>query len=188
MKKILIFFGMTASGKSTLASEFAAKHQLPCYNTDAVRKTLVGLQSTDKRPDPVNQGIYSPALTAKTYLKMLSFAKSDLERGAVAVVLDGSYGRRADRDRAFLAAAEAGAEVFFVYCYCDAREVERRLSLREKDSAAVSDGRMEIYLHQLKTFELPAELPRDCLMQLETGESITSLLDILEKKRLIPKV
>ena len=54
---IYIFFGLIASGKSTLAELFAAAHHFPYYNTDRVRKELAGLAANERRPDGLGQGL-----------------------------------------------------------------------------------------------------------------------------------
>ncbi len=80
MAMILVFFGMTASGKSTLAQACAERYGAPCYNTDRVRKELAGLPATAHRPDAVGQGIYSHELSTKTYEALLRKAKEEAER------------------------------------------------------------------------------------------------------------
>lgn len=165
--RLVIFFGMTASGKSTLAQAWAGKLDAPYYNTDRVRKELAGLQATDRRPDGIDQGIYAPALTARTYQEMLERARRDFATGSTVVVLDGSYGRKADRDAVRALAREAGARPCFVYCSCSQEVTRQRLRVRAADSAAVSDGRWEIYLHQQENFALPdATAEPDCLLVL----------------------
>ena len=72
---ILVFFGMTASGKSTLAQACADRYGAPYYNTDRIRKELAGLPATAHRPDAVGQGIYSHELSAKTYETLLHRAE-----------------------------------------------------------------------------------------------------------------
>ncbi len=160
--RLVIFFGMTASGKSTLGKAWAAHCRAPYYNTDRVRKELAGLKAADKRPDGVGQGIYSAALTEATYRTMLDRALGDLASGAPLVVLDGSYSRREDRNLVRAAAEKTGAKWLFVHCFCGEEEVRRRLALRASDAEAVSDGRWEIYVHQQQTFEQP-ETENDCL-------------------------
>ena len=59
---ILVFFGMTASGKSTLAALCATRWQVPHHNTDQVRKELAGLAAGTPRPDGIDQGIYTREL------------------------------------------------------------------------------------------------------------------------------
>ena len=175
VKTLAVFMGMTASGKSTLAMAWAKRCQAAYYNTDRVRKELAGLQASDRRPDGVGQGIYSSALTAQTYQAMLDRAAEDFANGASLVVLDGSYGQRADRDRVREAAAKHGAQSLFVFCVCSAEEVKRRLAVRAADTDAVSDGRWEIYLHQLQSFEAPSTGETDCI-RLDTEQSVETML------------
>jgi uncharacterized protein len=173
---VVIFFGMTASGKSTLGKAWAAQCRVPYYNTDRIRKELAGLRVSDKRPDNVGQGIYTPAYTEQTYEAMLDHAKRDFARGAQMVVLDGSYSRHADRDRVRLVAAEMGVRCLFILCACSEDEVRRRLELRTRDPEAVSDGRWEIYLHQKRTFDLPdTNLENDCI-RLNTEQPVEVML------------
>jgi hypothetical protein len=178
-KIIVVFFGMTASGKSTLGKAWADQCRVAYYNTDRVRKELAGLQAFDKRPDGVGQGIYSPAFTEKTYQTMLDKASNDFSLGERMVVLDGSYSRRDERNRVRSLAAAMGGRCIFIFCTCPEDEVRRRLALRARDPEAVSDGRWEIYLHQRQSFELPdAGLEDDCI-QLNTNQSVEMLLQWL---------
>lgn len=176
MMKIVVFFGLTASGKSTIGQAFAKARSLPYYNTDRVRKELAGLKPTEKRPDGIGQGIYSSELTNQTYQVMLDKCCRDFSRGAEAVVLDGSYSRKGDRDKVLSAAEAIGAKVVFVFCTCSEGEVLRRFELRRRDASAVSDGRMEIYRHQLASFEFPGELAAEQLINLHTEREIHQLL------------
>jgi len=177
---VVVFFGMTASGKSALGQAWADQHRAPYYNTDRIRKELAGLRAEEKRPDAVGHGIYSQAFTERTYQAMLDRASGDFASGEPLVVLDGSYGRRADRDRVRTMARAAGVRCVFLFCSCGEEEARRRLSLRTRDPAAVSDGRWEIYVHQRQTFELPDEQAGedDCL-RLDTEQPVEALLQRL---------
>ena len=178
-KIIAVFFGMTASGKSTLGAAWADRCRAPYYNTDRVRKQLAGIQASAKRPDGVEQGLYTPAFTEATYRAMLDQARKDLLAGATMVVLDGSYSRRADRDQVRLVAAGMGARCVFFFCTCTEEETRRRLALRAQDPEAVSDGRWEIYLHQQQAFEPPdAKGENDCL-RLNTQQPVEAMLQWL---------
>lgn len=175
-KIVTVFFGMTASGKSTLGMAWADRCQATYYNTDRVRKELAGLQVADKRPDELGQGIYSAAFTERTYLAMLDHVREDFARGQGQVVLDGSYGRRADRDRVRSVAREWGARCVFLFCVCPEEEVRRRLERRARDPLAVSDGRWEVYLHQRQTFEVPDAAHEDDCIRLNTNQPIGAML------------
>ncbi len=173
---IYVFFGLIASGKSTLAELFAGKHGLPCYNTDRVRKELARIDPTERRPDRMNQGIYTPQFTQKTYQAMLDRAAEDLQQGAGSVVLDGSYSTLADRDKVVKLAKSSVAEPLFILCGCSDEEVKRRLELRAQDPNAVSDGRWEIYIKQKEKFIFPDELPENQRILLDTEAEPEQLL------------
>lgn len=172
----MVFLGMTASGKSTLAMAWADHCKAPYQNTDRVRKELLGLQATDRRPDGIGQGIYSPAFTEQTYRAMRERAKQDIAEGAALVILDGSYGKRSDRDEVRRMAGTVGARCLFVYCVCSEAETRRRLGQRAKDTTAVSDGRWEIYVHQLESFEVPGTDEEQDSLCLNTERPVNELL------------
>jgi len=154
MRAIIVFFGMIASGKSTLAARFARHHDLLYLNTDRVRKELAGLKPTQRRPDGIDQGIYTAEFTRRTYETMLARTAESLAAGQ-GVALDGSYSRRMERDAVRACAARAGVPVYFILCTCDDETVAERLALRARDPEAVSDGRWEIYLYQKEHFDWP---------------------------------
>jgi predicted kinase len=176
---IYVFFGLIASGKSTLAELFAAENNFPCYNTDRVRKELAGIGATDR--DGMDRGIYTPEFTDKTYQAMLNRAEQDLKQGREAVVLDGSYSREQDRAKVIRLAGSLEAAVFFILCSCSELEVKRRLALRAQDPNAVSDGHWEIFVLQKKKFALPEELAAEQLLELDTEAEPDQLLRRLQQ-------
>ena len=182
MARIAVFFGLIASGKSTLAEQFARRQGFSYYNTDRVRKELAGLAAGTRRPDGFQQGIYSSEFSRRTYQELLDRAAADILAGRAGVVLDGSYHQRAERDQVRRLAQELGADCTFVLCQCGEQEVKRRLTLRAQDPIAVSDGRWEIYLTQKEKFEAPAEVPKDDLLVLDTEAPVAELLAELNRR------
>jgi predicted kinase len=178
---IYIFFGLIASGKSTLSEMFAGRHGFPWYNTDRVRKDLAGIAANERRPDGMNKGIYTMEFTAKTYNSMLEQAKEDIDQGAAGVVLDGSYSRREDRCSVLDLAMRLNAIIFFILCKCSDDVVQERLARRAKDPEAVSDGRWEIFVRQKESFEFPAELDGHQLLELDTEDSPDKLIARVEQ-------
>ncbi|WP_417910305.1 AAA family ATPase [Candidatus Electronema sp. PJ] len=174
-KKLYIFFGLIASGKSTLAELFAAQHDLPYFNSDRVRKELAGIAPTERRPDGLGKGIYNAELTAKTYQTLFDRAEQALKNGS-SVVLDGSYSLATGRSKVRLLAEGLGAQPLFILCACSEEETRRRLELRAKNPNAISDGRWEIFVLQRETFEPPDELPPELLLQLNTEAKPQALL------------
>jgi len=177
---LYIFFGLIASGKSTLAELFAQKQGLPYYNTDRVRKELAGIAANERRPDGMGQGIYTPEFTEKTYQALLGRAILDCKQGATGVVLDGSYSTATDRHKVNEVANALGAQTRFFLCSCSEQETQRRLALRAQDPNAVSDGRWEIFVQQKKKFEQPDELAPQQITCIDTEEKPENLLRLVQ--------
>lgn len=160
---LLLVGGLMGVGKSTLA--LALRHELgwALFSSDAVRKHLAHLDPAQPRADPFEQGIYSPAFTARTYRTLLQEASVALASGR-SVLLDASFLRRADRLAAARVAATHGANAIFVECVCP-REVSlkrlaRRWKLRtegnqglDEESLRASDGRPDLYDAQCAIYE-----------------------------------
>ncbi len=177
---LYIFFGLIASGKSTLAELFAQTQGLSYYNTDRVRKELAGIAANERRPDGMGKGIYTPEFTERTYQIMLDRATQDLNKGAVGVVLDGSYSTVLDRHKASEQADSLDVKIRFYLCSCSEQETQRRLALRAKDPHAVSDGRWEIFVLQKKKFEQPDELSPQQITFIDTEAKPENLLKLLQ--------
>ncbi|MDU9049746.1 MAG: AAA family ATPase [Candidatus Electrothrix sp. Rat3] len=173
---LYVFLGLIASGKSTLAELFAASHDLPYYNTDRVRKELAGIAAHERRPDGMGQGIYTPEFSEKTYQAMLDSAARDFNKGAIGVVLDGSYSKATDRHKVSELAHSLGTRIHFILCACSEQETQRRLALRAQDPKAVSDGRWEIFVQQKEKFEQPDELSPHQLTRIDTEAKPQELL------------
>ncbi len=176
---IYVFFGLIASGKSSLAEEFSRRLGMVYANSDRLRKELAGADAARGRGAAVDQGIYTPAFTRRTYDALLTRAEQEVVRGAGGVVLDGSYQQRAERQRVRDLAARLGSAVVFVLCQCPEEEMRRRMEERARDPLAVSDGRWEVYLAQRQRFEPPTELTASQLLVVETTRPVAQLADDL---------
>lgn len=177
--ELFVFFGLTASGKSTLAEAFAARRGIAYYNSDRLRKELAGLAATAACPDGLDQGLYAPEFTRRTYDALLRKAELELGGGR-SLVLDGSYQSAAERQLVRELARRHGARVIFIRCYCPEEETARRLALRAEDPHAVSDGRWEVYQRQVAAARPPAELAASELFAIDTSASVEELLTTLE--------
>lgn len=178
MPIFLVFFGLIASGKSTLAESWADKEGYLYLNTDRVRKELAGFAVTERCADGLEQGIYTPEYTRRTYQAMLDRAEGRLRLNGN-VVLDGSYSCREDRGNVLKYEDSNGVLVRFVHCFCSENETRRRLTLRAQDPLAVSDGRWDIYLQQKKRFEPPRELDAKHLLTINTEDDLGKLLSAI---------
>lgn len=174
-----MFFGLIATGKSTLAQAWAKRQGMRYYNSDRVRKELTGMAPTAKQSTDYAEGIYSPDFTRRTYEALRALAHEAVTNGK-AVVLDASYRERKERDALRLLAMDLGARLRFILCTCVEQEVQRRLQERALDPACISDGRWEIYLQQKKCFTAPEDDEKD-IMVIDTNAAIAELLAVLAK-------
>ena len=87
---VIAMVGVTGSGKSYLAHALASRLGAVVISSDVTRKKLAGLDPTQPQPEPIDSGIYSPEMTARTYAEMLLQAVPFLARGKP-VILDASY-------------------------------------------------------------------------------------------------
>ena len=177
---IWVFFGLIATGKSTLAEKWAARHAMAHFNSDRLRKELAGISATAGRQESLDQGIYRSEFSRRTYDALLSRAEQECRAGRP-VVLDASYQSRAERDLVRDLAVRLGVDVFFILCNCPEDEIMRRLALRSRDPEAISDGSSAIYLAQKERFEFPDELAGSQLVKLSTVGDINKLLAELDK-------
>ncbi len=178
-KRVIIFFGLIASGKSYLATRWAKGKGYPYYNSDVVRKELAGLKPETSQRKGVGEGIYTSTFSRKTYDELLRRVQVALDSGEhECVVLDGSYQSRAERDRVCNALKEHAA--LFVYCRCPESVMKMRMEQREQDPKAISDGRWEIYLKQKECFEYPVELSPRQLLILDTDNDVEEVLNQID--------
>jgi len=156
-KTLFITTGLTGSGKSVLAQSLAKRLGLTLISSDITRKKLANIWIKERRFEEINTGIYSPEFSRKTYDTMFSKAKAALEEGS-SVIIDASFIKAAEREKAKKLAEATGARFFILECKLEEELTRQRLRQRlEQDS--VSDGRWEIYQAQKDIFEEVAEAP-----------------------------
>jgi len=178
--QVFVFMGMVASGKSYLAEAIVKKTGCAYFNSDSIRKELAGLALKSRQWLPVDSGIYSPEMSRKTYDLMIEKAKLAIEQQVSLVIIDGSYNRA--EERTWVKKHLKGlCELCFVYCYCSTDIAYARMNVRGTDTEAVSDGRPLIYEHQQKTYQLPTELEKNELINIDTDANVAELVKKLLK-------
>ncbi len=179
---LLVFFGMIATGKSYLAAAWAEQHNVLYYNSDRVRKDLAGITPETGQREEVDQGIYTPEFSRRTYDALIGHAEDELLKDPQAtIVLDGSY-QSAD-ERALLKSRFSGrTQILFVHCFCSEDVVKKRLAIRESDPDAVSDGTWKIYLSQKRRFQQITEEERLQVLGLDTDVPLKQLIENVDRK------
>ena len=175
---IAIVSGLTGSGKSTLARELSDRIGAPAINSDVVRKMLA--RKTGRQSVPYKQGIYSTAMTEKTYGKMAEEAEQLILSGR-GVFLDGTFVQRSQRDKISSLANKHSVPLLAIHCMISDDITQMRLTQRSGEGNDVSDGRWEIYLQQKDVFEALDDIPAVARLELDTDAPLDTLVIACEK-------
>ncbi len=180
---LVVVFGLSGTGKSTLARALTQKLLANYYNSDIVRKRLLGIPPEEHHYEPFGKGIYSEEMTRRTYEALAEFAAQDLAEGRD-VVLDATYRSRAFRALVLEKMKDLPAEVLFVQCVAPDEVIKRRFEERARKTGEPSDGRWEIYVRQKEVFEPPTEIPERNLLVLETTRPVEELVRLVLERLL----
>jgi aminoglycoside phosphotransferase family enzyme/predicted kinase len=154
---LVVTMGLPASGKTTVAHALACRFGLVHLSSDVVRKRMVGMRPTTRRPDPFQRGLYSQATTRRTYVQLRRQAARWLRMGQ-SVVLDATFGKPADRSAVRRLARRAGARLLTIVCRADEVMLRERLDARQRDPLSVSDARPELWTALRGAFVEPSEM------------------------------
>ncbi len=157
---ILLTCGTVGSGKSSVARARALRDGGVLISSDRLRKRLSGLDVTDHAAREVDAGLYAPERRGATYEAMLERAALVTASGRVAI-LDASFTRRADRDRARAWAEKRGIDADLIEVRCDPEIAHERLVARERSRADPSDAGADFLEVSIERFEPPEEWPDD---------------------------
>ncbi|MBI2533683.1 MAG: AAA family ATPase [Deltaproteobacteria bacterium] len=175
---VVILCGLTGSGKSTLAGELGRRLGLRVINSDIVRKKMVNTSA--HKIVPLNQGIYTPAITERTYARMAHEAEKEILAGN-GVILDATYGQRANREKLVRLVEKHGVPWSLIHCFASDEIIQQRLTQRAAQGTDISDGRWEIYVEQKRLCEPISEISSEARLELNTEASLDQLARSCEK-------
>jgi aminoglycoside phosphotransferase family enzyme/predicted kinase len=167
---LVVMCGLSGSGKSTEAKEIAQALNADVISSDITRKKLAGIDLRTKVLDEFRAGLYSAAMTQKTYDAMFKQARGLLMAGK-SVVLDATFLRRDERRVAARLARETGAQFACVLTEASESATRNRLGTRLARGRDPSDARWEIYVRQKRRFQRPTEVPPERLVTIDTSST-----------------
>ena len=162
---LVLVCGLTGSGKSTLARALSARLGTAVINSDEVRKRIAG--KPGRHAAALNQGIYTAAMTEKTYHTMAREAGEHIKNGR-GVVVDATFGRRSDRAGFIELAKKHKIPLLVLRCSASDAATAQRLDRRAAEGKDISDGRWEIYIAQKAAYEPLDEIPARSRLELRT--------------------
>jgi aminoglycoside phosphotransferase family enzyme/predicted kinase len=152
---ILLTCGVSGSGKTTLARRAATFLNGVMVRSDAVRKHLAGIGLSERGGELPGEGIYTPAMTERTYVTLGIHAREILASHRW-VILDAVYGRRNEREAVAGIARQLGVPFGILYCQAPRDELVRRLDRRKVEGRDISDATIAVLDSQLARFEAPS--------------------------------
>jgi predicted kinase len=116
------------------------------------------MTTSEQAAPAVGRGLYSRAMSRRTYGSLRLAAARWLRRGQ-SVVLDATYGQPAERTAIRKVARRVGARLEMVVCRADDRVLQARLAARTTDSTTTSDARLELWPALKAAFVEPLDVP-----------------------------
>jgi aminoglycoside phosphotransferase family enzyme/predicted kinase len=172
---VLVFCGLPASGKSTLAEEISRRSGLPHLSSDVIRKALTGTPVTKRG----SSEIYEPRFTMLTYDDLLVEALEllDAEGGTI---VDATFGQRLRRRVLADAANRGGARVLFCECRAPEAVLKERARAREREPERGSDATWDVVREQIDAFEPLDDVPARDHLVLRTDRPVGETLEEID--------
>jgi uncharacterized protein len=148
---LLIFCGLSGSGKSYWARCFMENTPALCLRADVQRKRLFGLAPLTR----ASAEIYTPSATQRTYTHLAHTATLILKAG-YPVIIDATCLQRWQRDLFYRVAQQLGIAVRLLYLHADIATLKSRIAHRRATDNDVSDAN-EAVLEQQRTQQHPPD-------------------------------
>ena len=165
---LLITFGVSGTGKSTIARQLCEAAGMIQLRSDTERKRMAGLAATERSASATGNGLYTAEQTEKTYQRLADLASVVLQAGYT-VIVDATFLQRQYRDL-FRALADQ-KRVPFVILECQAAdaEIERRIKLREVQGRDPSEATLDVLQEQRKAVQTLAEEEIPCSISVNSS-------------------
>jgi len=146
-----------------------------------VRKELTNIKPTQSKHEDFGKGIYSDETSRLTYEKIYQLTEQYIKQGKP-VIIDASFKKRAERQRAYALAKDLGVPFYIIECTCPDKIIRKRLEKRAKESDNISDGRWEIFQEQKNDFDAIGEFPERLHFKIDTSANPEKTQQIIIRK------
>ena len=167
MPTLFIMHGVSGSGKSWMSERLVPQLGAIRIRSDVERKRLSGVSSCLPENSGYVEGLYTPALSHRTYARLLECADHCL-KGGFDTIVDAAFLQGADR-RLFADLAAAGGFHFVILtCEADLAVLTQRIEQRAQQRVDPSDADLMVLTEQLSTAEPLSASERMCAITLDT--------------------
>lgn len=175
---VIMISGLTGTGKTTLARELGELLGMPVISSDAVRKAIA--DRFGRVAASFNEGIYSVAMTERTYSRMAREAEKQVVKSNGAI-LDATFIQKSNRDKILRLADKLKVPLIFIRCVASDEATKERLTQRAAEGRDLSDGRWEIYTQQKKIQQPVDENASFFCLELNTEAPLSQLTQTCEQ-------
>jgi predicted kinase len=149
---LAITFGVSGSGKSTIAGKLTVQSGAIRIRSDVERKRLAGL-APEQRSQPAQvKSLYCKAMSQRTFNRLEILSREIINAG-FAVIVDATFLHRQVRKRFEQLARELDVAFIIIECKADEADLRRRLVARENQNRDASDAGVAVMENQLKALE-----------------------------------
>ena len=149
---IVVTHGPSGCGKTTLTLGLLELIGAIRVRTDVERKRLHGLAAQARSGSGMDEGLYAPDSTERTYRRALALAEAVAAAGGVAIV-DGTFLKRWQRDLFRARAAELALPFVILAFIAGDATLRGRIALRAQRVTDASEADSSVLDHQLRTGE-----------------------------------
>jgi aminoglycoside phosphotransferase family enzyme/predicted kinase len=144
---MLLTCGFSGSGKTWLSRALATELRALHLRSDIERKRLAGLGPLDDSRSPLDEGIYTPEYTSRTYERLLDCAE-DILSGGDDVIIDAAFLKREERNRMLALANRLGVRAVILHCVAPMRVLRDRVNSRSQAGTDASEAGVATLLRQ----------------------------------------
>jgi aminoglycoside phosphotransferase family enzyme/predicted kinase len=166
--RLIITCGVSGSGKSHVSGGLIEVRDWIRLRADVERKRLAGLAPLEKSRSGPQQGLYTPAATARVYAHLAALAERLIGSG-MTVIIDATFLKRAQRRSFGELAARLGVPLYILYIDAGRAELERRIAERNTRGKDPSEADGAVLATQIATAEPVAADEALHLLRLESG-------------------
>lgn len=174
--QLLLMAGYSATGKSTLSHELLQQMGCIRIRSDRERKRLFG--QGEGASQAVNNGIYQPEYTQKTYHQLLELCHEILQAG-FSVIVDATFLRAKQRNPFQQLALTLSCDYRVLWLDASKKTLLQRLEQRSQQQGNISDANAAVIHRQLTQAEMPSKSEPSVLIDTEKKVEIDELIDTL---------
>ncbi len=166
---LLVTHGVSGTGKTTISNLLVEKLGVIRLRSDVERKRLYKTNTLESRKLEINEGIYHPEATEKTYAQLVKLAKQLLD-GGQHVVIDAACLLHSQRQLFQTLADETGCSIVFISCQAPTHLIEKRIQKRLAEKSDASEADLLVLAKQLSNQEPLTEYEKSETIFVNTRE------------------